>query len=98
MEKTNGGFFVTRSDIRERPDEQPSVTGNPIQQIFIFIHAILFPRSLGSTSQIRCAASVTNNAPIYDKSKGIFQALPKYTKRGMADVWAVKDGKVSLSR
>jgi hypothetical protein len=38
--------------------------------------------------------SRTNNAPIYDKTKGVFRALPKYTQRGMADIWAVKNGKI----
>jgi len=38
--------------------------------------------------------SRTNNTPIFDRTKGIFRALPKYTQRGMADIWAVKDGKI----
>jgi hypothetical protein len=38
--------------------------------------------------------SRTNNAPIYDKTKGVFRALPKHTQRGMADMWAVKSGNI----
>jgi len=38
--------------------------------------------------------SRTNNTPIYDPTRKIFRSLPKYTQRGMADIWAVKNGKI----
>lgn len=34
-----------------------------------------------------------NNQPIYDKSRGIFRALPKHTPKGLSDILAVKDGR-----
>jgi VRR-NUC domain len=36
--------------------------------------------------------SRTNNSPIYDKARGAFRALPKYTRRGWPDVCLIKNG------
>jgi VRR-NUC domain len=37
--------------------------------------------------------SRTNNAPIYDKTRGAFRALPKYTRKGWPDICLIKNGK-----
>jgi hypothetical protein len=37
--------------------------------------------------------SRTNNAPIYDKTRGAFRALPKYTRKGWPDICLIKSGK-----
>jgi hypothetical protein len=36
--------------------------------------------------------SRTNNAPIYDRTRGAFRALPKYTRRGWPDICVIKNG------
>jgi VRR-NUC domain len=36
--------------------------------------------------------SRTNNAPIYDKTRGAFRSLPKYTRRGWPDICLIKGG------
>ena len=36
--------------------------------------------------------SRTNNAPIYDKTRGAFRALPKYTRRGWPDICLIHRG------
>ena len=35
----------------------------------------------------------SNNIPVYDKARGAFRALPKYTPRGVPDIIVVKDGR-----
>jgi hypothetical protein len=37
--------------------------------------------------------SRTNNSPIYDKTRGAFRALPKYTRKGWPDICLIKGGK-----
>lgn len=37
--------------------------------------------------------SRTNNAPIYDKTRGAFRALPKYTRKGWPDICLIRKGK-----
>jgi hypothetical protein len=37
--------------------------------------------------------SRTNNSPIYDKTRGAFRALPKYTRKGWPDICLIKNGK-----
>jgi hypothetical protein len=37
--------------------------------------------------------SRTNNAPVYDKTRGAYRALPKYTRRGRPDICLIKAGK-----
>jgi len=34
-----------------------------------------------------------NNTPIFDRGKGIFRAMPKYSRHGAPDIIVVKDGK-----
>src|SRR5712692_2438835 len=34
-----------------------------------------------------------NNKPIFDPTRKVFRALPKYTPKGIGDILAVKDGK-----
>src|ERR1700691_2162792 len=36
--------------------------------------------------------SRTNNAPIYDKTRGAFRSLPKYTRRGWPDICLISRG------
>lgn len=36
--------------------------------------------------------SRTNNSPIYDKTRGAFRALPKYTRRGWPDICLISKG------
>jgi hypothetical protein len=36
--------------------------------------------------------SRTNNSPIYDKTRGAFRALPKYTRRGWPDICLIYRG------
>jgi hypothetical protein len=36
--------------------------------------------------------SRTNNSPIYDKTRGAFRALPKYTRRGWPDICLLYKG------
>jgi hypothetical protein len=36
--------------------------------------------------------SRTNNSPIYDKTRGAFRALPKYTRRGWPDICLIHGG------
>jgi hypothetical protein len=36
--------------------------------------------------------SRTNNAPIYDKTRAAFRALPKYTRRGWPDICLIAHG------
>jgi VRR-NUC domain len=36
--------------------------------------------------------SRTNNSPIYDKTRGAFRALPKYTRRGWPDICLISRG------
>jgi hypothetical protein len=35
----------------------------------------------------------TNNIPVFDKSRGAFRALPKYTPKGIADIIVVHVGR-----
>jgi hypothetical protein len=37
--------------------------------------------------------SRTNNSPIYDKTRGEFRALPKYTRRGWPDICLIDHGR-----
>ena len=37
--------------------------------------------------------SRTNNFPTFDKSRGAFRALPKYTRKGWPDICLIKEGK-----
>ncbi|MEA2991839.1 MAG: hypothetical protein QOD40_759 [Alphaproteobacteria bacterium] len=41
-----------------------------------------------------CPFSHTNNAPIYDKTRGAFRALPKYTRKGCPDICLIKEGRL----
>ena len=34
-----------------------------------------------------------NNTPIYDPTRKLFRAMPKYTMKGIADIIVVKDGR-----
>lgn len=36
--------------------------------------------------------SRTNNSPIYDRTRGAFRALPKYTRRGWPDICLISRG------
>lgn len=37
--------------------------------------------------------SRTNNAPIFERSRGVFRSLPKYTLKGWPDICLVRNGK-----
>lgn len=35
-----------------------------------------------------------NNIPVYDKARGVFRALPKYTPRGLPDIIILYEGRL----
>lgn len=35
----------------------------------------------------------SNNTPIFDQTKGVFRAMPKYTPRGIPDICVIRNGK-----
>lgn len=35
----------------------------------------------------------SNNVPVFDRARGAYRALPKYTMKGIPDITVVKDGR-----
>jgi hypothetical protein len=35
----------------------------------------------------------SNNVPVFDKARGVFRALPKYTMKGLPDIIVIKGGR-----